>query len=82
MTIRHDNDTVLTDAQLETLRAIEHGYGNGTDPEAQIEYGYCDVDDVVTGRPGEQMVVLTRGVKWDNERVIWTMDLAGELTIH
>ena len=82
MTIRHDPNTVLTHAQIMTLRAIEHGYGNGTDDEARIEYGHCDEADVINHVAGEQLVVLTRGLKFDEERVIWTMDVAGELTIH
>jgi hypothetical protein len=76
-----DQNIVLTDAQWDTLRAIEHGYANGTDPEAMIEYGYRDEDSIGTGRPANQIVVLMRGIKWDNERVVWVMDTDGQLTI-
>lgn len=79
--IFHDDKTVLTDAQLATLRAIEHGYGSQEDPGAKIEYGYCDEGDAALKRAGDQLVVLERGVKWDYERMMWVMDVLGILTI-
>lgn len=79
--IYHDDRTVLSDAQLAMVRHIEHSYGDGQDAGAKIEYGYCDHNDVIAQMPAEVLVVLTRGVKWDHEQIMWTMDVAGVLTI-
>ena len=77
-----DNTIPLTNAQRATLLKIEEwmckepGY---EDPEAKIEYTFFDEEH--DGLPDEQIVTLTRGVKWDYEIVQWTMDVDGNLAI-
>ena len=72
------NDKVtLSDKQEQTLKEFD----SFSDPEDKLEYEYTDDLHEVAGVPGELWLVLHRGIKWDNERVIYVLDVDGKLEI-